>query len=74
VYVKPILGGRRALTCLTRVAATPGPLFTQAVDHVRWAVTAEGREYVHGGTPEARVWEAAGGEGVPLADLKARDT
>ena len=52
----------------------PATLTMQAVDHVRWAVTAEGREYVAGGTPEARVWDAAGGAGVPLADLKARDT
>lgn len=45
---------------------------TQAVDHHRWVVTQEGREYIQGGTPEARVWDAAGGEGIPLAELKVR--
>ena len=44
----------------------------QAVDHHRWVVTQEGREYIQGGTPEARVWDAAGGAGIPLAELKVR--
>ena len=42
------------------------------MDHSRWVVTAEGRGYADGGTPEARVWQAAGASGVPLAQLKVR--
>ena len=48
-------------------------LESQAVEHSRWVATAEGKAYAAAGTPEARVWEAAGpGEGVSLAQLKAR--
>jgi len=59
-----------ALIPNARVSACERP--AQVVDHSRWVVTAEGRGYADGGTPEARVWQAAGASGVPLAQLKVR--
>ena len=45
---------------------------TQEVSHLRLVLTAEGREYLDKGSPEAQVFAAIPPEGATKGELKAR--
>ena len=47
---------------------------TQEVSHSRLVLTAEGREYLDKGSPEAQVFAAIPPEGATKGELKARTT